>query len=175
MSSMNKLVARAVLPLLGLSLLAGCAPTGGTAAIVNGVTIPDSRVTQYAEGCAVALANGGQAATPNQLRPQMAGVAVLGEMSRQQIALEGDGPTDDQLRTEIRRLNGDYLLSDPRCEQATLGLMRYNLIAGSLGERWAESFGHFEVELNPRYGQWDWTAMAAGGSSSLSQLAAYPG
>lgn len=171
---MKKLMGRVALPLLGLSILAGCAPTGGTAAIVNDVTIPDSRVTQFAKGCAVALQNVGQPATANQLRTQMVGLAVLDEMSRQYVADAGVGPTDDQLRSEIRRLDRDFLLSDPRCEQATLGLMRYNVIAISLGQDWADTFGKYQVELNPRYGQWDWSRLMGGGSGSLSQVARFP-
>lgn len=167
---MKKLVGRAVLPLLGLSLLAGCTPTGGTAAIVNGVTIPDSRVTEFAKGCSVALENAGESVPPSLIRPDMVRWVVLGEVGRQYVEAGGAGPTEEQLRTEIRRNGVDNLLSDARCEQGILGLMRYALIEYSLGQQGAETTLHqYSIELNPRYGRWDWSQTNGVGSGSLSQ------
>lgn len=170
-SGMNKLIARAGIPLIGVALLAGCSATGGTAAVVNGVSIPDSRVTGFAEGCSTVLQGTPQLAqSANELRPQMVKWAVLDEMSRQQAAESDEAPTEDQLREYVERAGLGVLLSDERCEQATLGVARHDLIALGLGEDMASYFGAFDIELNPRYGEWNATDLQAGGSGSLSSL-----
>lgn len=172
---MNKLVGRAVLPLLGLSLLAGCSPTGGTAAIVNGVAIPDSRVTSFAQGCSAALqdqSNPQAELEPNALRPTMLQLAVLDEMSRQQASGDAQAPTDDQLLEEVRRRNGEQFLVDERCAEATTALMRHEHYLLTLRD---EYLGSYTVEMNPRYGVWDPDQLIAVGSSSLSTVDQYQG
>ncbi|MGB3955313.1 MAG: hypothetical protein WBL05_08545 [Brooklawnia sp.] len=168
---MNKVVPTAVLPLLGLSLLAGCAPTGGTAAIVNGVVLPDSRVIEASEACADALrANGAQNAEPGAIRREMLEWVVMDEMGKQYVDSQPTKPTEDELRAEAAALNLQPLLQNERCAEITLGVARYNLVASSLGSNWSDAFGDFEVELNPRYGTWDLSNVSAVGSGSLSQL-----
>ncbi len=168
---MNKHIARAALPLIGVAMLAGCSATGGTAAVVNDVVIPDSRVSSFAEGCSAVLQGSPQLAqSPNQLRPQMVKWAVLDEMSRQQAETMGDAPSDDQLRDYVEQAGLGVLLTDERCSEATLGVARHDMIALNLGDKMASYFGAFDVELNPRYGEWNATDLQAGGSGSLSSL-----
>lgn len=81
---MKKLVGSVVLPILGLSLLAGCAPTGGTAAVVNGVSIPDSRVTEATDGCASVMRDLG--VPEGQMHLQVLRWAVFDEVARQFVA-----------------------------------------------------------------------------------------
>lgn len=170
---MNKLIGRAVLPLLGLALLAGCSPTGGTAAFVNDVAVPDSRVSEFAEGCSAVLMDDESqlARTPNQLRSAMVQWAVLGEMSRQQLASMGIEPTDEQLRNYLIRNGIGGMLDDPRCAEAALGLARHNVLVLSLGSNSGTYFDAYQVELNPRYGAWDPVTLVIVGSGSLSQVA----
>ncbi len=168
---MNKVVATAVLPLLGLSLLAGCAPTGGTAAIVNGVSLPESRVIEASQACAEALrASGAENAEPNALRREMLEWVVMDEMGKQYVDSQPSQPTEAELRTEAAALNLEPLLGNERCAEVTLGVARYNIVASSLGSNWSQAFGDFEVVLNPRYGNWDLSNVSAVGSGSLSQL-----
>ena len=84
---MKKLVGSVVLPILGLSLLAGCAPTGGTAAVVNGVSIPDSRVTEATDGCASVMRDLG--VPEGQMHLQVLRWAVFDEVARQFVAASG--------------------------------------------------------------------------------------
>lgn len=170
---MKKLAGRAVLPLLALSLFAGCSPTGGTAAVVNGVAIPDSQVTGFAEGCSAVLQEIPQLAqTPSQLRPQAITWAVLGEMSRQQVAAAGAGPTDQQLRDYVTQAGLGVLLTDSRCAAAMMGLARHDIVGLTMGGDIGDYLESFEVEVNPRYGEWNMEDLRASGSGSLSQIAA---
>ncbi len=168
---MKKLTSMLVAPLAGVALLAGCTPNGSTAAMVNGVAIPESRVNSYAEGCATLVQGEG---TPEEvaiaIRPQMLKWAILGEMSGQQADSVG-GPTEDEMRVYVEESGLNELLSEPGCAEATLGVARHDLIALGLGSDMSSYFGAFDVELNPRYGQWDPTQLQAGGSGSLSEPA----
>lgn len=168
---MKKLTHLVIAPALGVALLAGCSPNGSTAALVNDVQIPESRVTSYAEGCAAVLDNEGSIAeNAAALRPQMLKWAVLGEMSRQQAAANG-GPSDDEMRDYVAEAGLTQLLENDACGEATLGVARHDLIALGLGADMASYFGAFDVELNPRYGHWDPARLEAGGSGSLSDAA----
>ena len=95
---MKKLVGSVVLPILGLSLLAGCAPTGGTAAVVNGVSIPDSRVTEATDGCASVMRDFG--VPEGQMHLQVLRWAVFDEVARQFVATSGLQPTEAELLAE---------------------------------------------------------------------------
>ncbi len=173
MNSLKKLLVGAALGAFGVAALSGCSPASGTAAVVNGVVIPDSRITDYSEGCAVVLASQPQLQmTANELRPQMVMWAVLGEMSSQQAAQMGaDAPTDAQVRDYMQQLGLGVLLTDERCAQAALGIARSDLIASGLGLQSASYLGAYDVELNPRYGNWDPANLTLAGSGSLSELA----
>lgn len=166
---MYKLIGRAVLPLLGLSLLAGCASSGGTAAIVNGVVVPDSKVTSFSNGCSQIMMEKGEAnATPQALRQQMVAIAVIEEMGKQQIASSGQAPSEDEIMDELEERGLDVLLENADCAEAVTALARHNVLALSHDDY----FGSYEVELNPRYGVWNPEMLTAGGSSSLSDAAA---
>ncbi len=163
----------AALGIFGVAALTACSPASGTAALVNGVAIPDSRVTSFSEGCSVALRDDPQLAlSPNELRPQLLVWAVLGEMSSQQAALMGAGaPSDSQIRDYMEQRGLSALLTDDRCAEAAVGIVRSDLIASSLGSQSDTYFDSYTVELNPRYGSWDQAKLSPTGSGSLSDLA----
>lgn len=165
---MKKLTHLLVAPAVGVALLAGCSPNGATAAIVNDVVIPEARVSSYADGCATMVqGDGSDAQKAAAVRPQMLKWAILGEMSRQQSESVG-GPTDEEMRAYVNEAGLAQLLTDPDCAEAALGVARHDLIALNAGADHASYFGSFDVELNPRYGQWDPAELEAVGSGSLS-------
>jgi hypothetical protein len=168
---MKKLVGSVVLPVVGLALLAGCAPTGGTAAIVNGVAIPDSRIVQATEGCASVLREFG--VTEGQMRLQVVRWAVIDEVASQFVATSDLKPTDAEILAEARAEGAEAFLADARCGQLTSGVLRYNLLAAALaesGEEWPQTFRAPDIEINPRYGVWDPSSLTLVNTGSLSQL-----
>ncbi|MGI5951774.1 MAG: hypothetical protein ACOX61_08010 [Brooklawnia sp.] len=168
---MKKLTALLVAPLAGVALLAGCTPNGSTAAMVNEVAIPNSRVTSYADSCATLVQGDG---TPEEIaadiRSEMLTWAILGEMSSQHADSFG-GPTEDEMRAYVEDSWANRLLSAPECAEAVLGLARHDLIALGLGSDIGSYFSAFDIEVNPRYGQWDLSRLEASGSGSLSEPA----
>ena len=171
MNSSKKLLVGAALGVFGAAALSGCSPASGTAALINGVAIPDSRVTAFSEGCSAVLQDTQLAQSPNELRSQMVTWAVLDEMSRQKAAQMDDPPTDTQLRDYVEQAGLNILLTDDRCAEAARGVARHDLIALGLGVNTEPYFGGYTVELNPRYGSWDATNLDVSGSGSLSEIA----
>ena len=168
---MKKLVGSVVLPVLGLSLLAGCAPTGGTAAVVNGVSIPDSRVTEATDGCASVMRDLG--VPEGQMHLQVLRWAVFDEVARQFVATSGLQPTEAELLAEARIEGAEELMADARCAQLVSGVLRYNLLAAALaqsGTQWPDTFGAPDIKINPRYGVWDPPDVTWAGTGSLSQF-----
>ena len=148
---MGRLLRRLMVPVLGVWLLAGCAHAGSTAAIVNGVEIPDSQVVQAAEACSETLGH-----RAGELRLDMVLWAVIKEMSEQYLA---EPPAD---RPDEGQLVG-YLLAQPKlsrvlenqvCRDAALGLAQHQVLMLSLGSRTGDYLEHNQVLLNPRYGTW---------------------
>lgn len=168
-----KRVHRWAIPLAGVMLLAGCSPSGGTAAVVNGVPIPDSRITDYAQGCSAALAAvpGAAAQSANALRSGMVSWAVVGEMARQQAAATGNDFSNSALTSYIQSAGRAELMQDPRCAAALLGVARHDLFVQSLGNQVGNYLASQNIVLNPRYGVWDWNKLGPSGSGSLSQVA----
>ncbi len=185
------------LALMGAAaLLAGCAPTGVTAAVVNGVKVPQSRVSAIAEGCSTAINDSGMAqqqVTPRMLRADSIQIAVLSERSAQysveaagmgdQLAdgesavdflasheVSGPGvPTQEELLAAVSAAHQEHLLDNEDCAVGLLGLVRHNLLAQNARTSY---FGApAEITLNPSYGTWDAKEMKADGSGSLSELA----
>ncbi|GAA2181318.1 hypothetical protein GCM10009785_15730 [Brooklawnia cerclae] len=169
-----KKVHRWAVPLVGVVLLSGCTPSGGTAAVVNGVSIPDSLVTEYAEGCSAALAAEPQATSQsaNDLRAGMVSWAVVGEMAKQEAIRTGNDFSDETLTSYIDSAGRSYLMSDSRCSQALLDVARHDLLVQSMGTAdVSEYLESQDIVLNPRYGTWDWNQLGPSGSGSLSEVA----
>lgn len=168
---MKKLVARGLLPMLAVGLLAGCAPSGSTAAIVNGVSIPDSQVMEWAQGCAAITdrPNRPGELTANELRTEMLQYAVIDVVSRQAREAAGTGPSDEQLLEVIRdEPVMKQILSNDACTEAHIALLRHNFYAMESGESY---FTSFDVQLNPRYGaRWNTAEVKPEGSGSMSQV-----
>lgn len=183
--------------LLGSALLlSACAPTGATAAVVNGVVITNSQVNSVAQGCATAINDSGLAAqevTPDLIRADALQISILSEWAAQYVvdeAGEADGladgesaasylqnnevsgeglPTEEEMLGTIEQSQQTYLLESEDCAAAMLGLARHNVLAYTAG---ADYFNQAsEIEVNPRFGNWDPATLTVAGSGSLSELA----
>ena len=151
--------------------LVGCSPSGGTAAVVNGVAIPDAQITQIAQGCAAQVEQqAGGELTAEQLRTQIVRWAIIGQMSKQYADQHHVDISDDQLREHIRANSSPELLEDPACEAAVLGVARHDLLSLSLQSNINDYILGNEIEVNPRYGTWDATRLTLVGSGSLSEM-----
>lgn len=172
---MNKLVRWTGLPLLGVALLAGCTPAASTAAIVNDVAIPDSQISHYANACATAAERTGAAEadlpTANDLRRGLVSWAILGEMSRQYVEANGGGPSDREIAEFVaQQPDMGWMVLDEGCAEVVQSVARHALIAYELGFDVDDYLGedNYTVQVNPRYGQWDYQELRLQGTGSLS-------
>lgn len=185
------------LTLLGSALLlSACAPTGATAAVVNGVAIPTAQVNSIAKGCAAAINDSGltpQTVTPDMVRADSLQIAILSEWAAQYV-VEAAGltdevpegtsalsylernevtgnavPTTDAMVASVEEAQQEYLLDNEDCSAGILGLARHNVLATTAG---ADYFNQAaDIEVNPRFGAWDAASLTVSGSGSLSDVA----
>lgn len=189
-------IARGATLLGSALLLSACAPTGATAAVVNGVTIPTAQVNSIAKGCAAAINDSGltpQTVTPDMVRADALQIAILSEWAAQYVITEagaGDqvpegtsalsyledheipddaAPTTDQMVASVEGAQQGYLLDNEQCSVGILGLARHNVLAATAG---SDYFNRpVDVEVNPRFGAWDPASLTVAGSGSLSDVA----
>ena len=167
---MKKFARWVALPIVGVIGLSGCAHQGSTAAIVNGVEIPDSVIVDYAESCSAVLT---QQNDPAQIRFDMLHWAVLGEMSEQYLAEHPDQrPSEDELMAYAQQHPIlAYAVRDEGCRPIALELAQHQVLALNLGGRAGDYIQGNEVEINPRYGAWNSETQEPEPLASLSELA----
>lgn len=165
---MNKKLRLAGLPVIAAIALTGCANSGSTAAIVNGVAIPDSQVVEYAEACATPLR-----ANANELRFDMVQWVVLGEMSEQYLEEHPDQrPSEaDLVKYAEQHPTLQFAVADQGCRPAALAVTQHQVLALNLGSQAKEYIQDNEVTLNPRYGAWDAENQRPAPLDSLSEIA----
>ena len=168
----KKRTAALAVPLSALALLTACTPTGGTAAVVDKVRISESDITRYAEGCAsVTGANGIASETAASLRSTVVSWSVQ-ELLVQKVAAMHHVTIDPAARDAAFSSTpvGKALATNADCREAAVGAIDLSLLAQQLDPatviRDAQTLN---LQLNPRYGSWDYTSMTASGSGSLSQ------
>lgn len=155
--------------LLAISLV-GCAPSGGTAAVVNGETIPDSDIVRWSQGCAAATADySGEDITVQQMRRQIVRWAVLGEIGQQYAEESGIEPSDEQVDEYAKQALAEEIVDHEVCGEIIAQAAKFDVIALSLGAQAGEMQYGNQVRLNPRYGVWDERTLNAEGSTSLSE------
>lgn len=167
---MKKLVA-GIVGLLGAAALTGCSPSSGTAAIVNGVAIPDSRVSSWAEGCAAALEEAGrpQAPAASDLRLQAVQWVVIDQLSRDYLETTGWTISNEELHRVVESSDGGAdFLGNETCTQAAYAFARHNTIASRLGTNIGEYLDDLDVQINPRYGVWDLDRFQVVATGSMS-------
>lgn len=151
------------LPLAGAVLLTGCSQAPSDYARVNGVSIPTSAVNNVVDGCsAAAVAATGQSLDAGQLRPLVAGWLIAGEMADQigqQANFQVSATEQSDHLRGTPQLQG--LRTNPDCEQALLGLSKYDLTGLALQstDSWGKYFNDLRIDVNPRFGVWDMKQM----------------
>lgn len=167
---MKKFARWVALPIVGVIGLSGCAHQGSTAAIVNGVEIPDSVIVDYAKACAPVLT---QRNEPNMIRFDMVQWVVLGEISDQYVAEHPDQrPSEDDVEAYAEQHPVlSHALREEGCRAVALDVAQYQVVALNLGGRAGDYIQGNEVLLNPRYGAWDPEKQAPNQLASLAGVA----
>lgn len=166
---MKKLVAGAV-GLLGAMALCGCSPAPGTAAIVNGVPIPDSKVTNWAEGCAASFEVAGAGShSAAELRLQAVQWVIIDQLGSDYLEAANWQLSDEELHEVVLSSSGGAaLLHTEACTEVAYAIARHNTIMMRLGANTDEYLGDPDVQVNPRYGFWDVQSLEPVDSGSLS-------
>lgn len=164
---MKKLIGAAC-AVLAATMMTGCSPAGGTAAVVNGQAISDSQITTWSKGCDEALKSMGQQSDAATIRPIMVRWAVLAQSSNDYLADHPIAGIDDQVDAYVRQSKLGPLLDQPACGQLIHEFGKHNLLVASLGANAEDYLGGIEVELNPRYGEWDAANLDLVAQNSLS-------
>lgn len=168
----KKRMAAFAVPLSMLTLVTACTPTAGTAAVVDKVRVSEADITRYAEGCAsVTGTNGIAPETPASLRSTVVSWSVQ-KLLVQKVAAMHHITIDPAMRDAAFGSTpvGKALVTNEDCKEAAAGAVDLSLLAQQVDPatviRDAQTVS---LQLNPRYGSWDYTSMTASGSGSLSQ------
>ena len=151
-----------LVPVAALVALVGCSPSPTTAADVEGTIISEDVLSQAVDGCAelgIELP-----------RNEMLRTLVIGQVVRS--VAENNGVSMDQERID-RAAAGDpeimHLMGNDGCAKAVETNVLLGLVAEDIEEaKFMEEVMDLEVEVNPRYGDWDPEQATVGGSGSLS-------
>lgn len=155
-------LAPAAAALVALAATVGCSPTPTTAAQVGGTTISESELSASLEDC---LALGLQANAQQVLVP-----LVIGEIMDQVGDQYGTPVPEDLIR---QMADSDPSLSavynSDGCDKVARAQITYSLLISELGDQAVhEAVNATDVQVNPRYGEWDPQRFSIDGSGSLS-------
>lgn len=159
-----KLVRGAVVVLVGLLALTGCATSPSTAAVVGDTTITTSQAEQLASDLTPYLSSTGTTA-------QAVNFEVAIEASRQIAAAQGLTFTDAQ-KTSAQTSLGipDAMAADATLTGFVDGYLTYALTWTTLGQdAFLQQADQLDITVNPRFGSWseeDFSVVAGGGSLS---------
>lgn len=152
-------------PLTLILGLAACSPSPSTAAIVGDTTITQAELDEYTAGCR-------EAGLKEEDVPK---VALLNSLIRKKIGADLVAEkkldiSDEKLRDHLDQSGGRNLLSYPKCAELAISELRMKVILQLVPEKEIiEWIAGVDVELNPRYGQWQVEQGSIGGSGSLSE------
>lgn len=155
-------LAPAAAALVALAATVGCSPTPTTAAQVGGTTISESELSASLDDC---LALGLQANSQQVLVP-----LVIGEIM-DQIGEEYGTPVPEDLIRQMAESDPNLSLvyNSDGCDKVARAQITYSLLVAELGnEAVHEAVDTTDVQVNPRYGQWDPQNFSIAGSGSLS-------
>ncbi len=161
-----KPIVRLAAPAIAIALFAGCTPSGQTAFEVNGERIGMSAVDSAAKGCEAVGQGQIQASA---IKSQIARMLLVGQLART-VAAENDFEIDGAARSAaITQLEGDDLMTNADCATAISSFGDFSVAQQRLGaEQLQKEISALDVEVNPRFGQWD--ASKASFTSSTGSL-----
>ena len=160
------------LPALALALLAGCAPSAGTAMVVDGRRVTEDHLDALAEGCRTALDGAGTSDQypDGEVRQAIASWVAQGLVADALIERANATVSDADLQKARAGLrNADLFTSTADCSEAFMGIVRLTAYVSLEGEQSArDQASGLRIEINPRYGAWDADELTVMGSGSLS-------
>lgn len=160
------------LPGLALALLAGCAPSAGTAMVINDSKVSVSHIDALTEGCQTALDNAGKGGDypEGEVSQAVASWVAQGLVADALIERDNITVSDDDLQKARSGLrNEDVFTSTADCADAFMGIVKLTAYVSLEGrDKALAEASDIEVEVNPRYGQWNTADLTIDGSGSLS-------
>ncbi len=149
---------------LVLVALVGCSPSPTTAAQVGDTTITQQRVQDLVASC--------PAVQDSEItEPVALTMLVRTELLRVVGANHDIEITDDTMRGLLKQdeATGPFLAEAPGCIDLLLPQAGSLLLSEAVsGEEVVDELGDIDVQLNPRYGQWESDQAVVAGSGSLS-------
>lgn len=168
------LVVRLGLPAaVALAVVVGCAPSAGTAMVVDDVKVTEAHLAALAAGCRTALDEAGTSDQypEGEVRQAVASWVAQGLMADALIERANATVSDADLQKARAGLrNSDLFTSTADCSAAFMGIVKLAAYVSMEGKEaaLAQASG-IEVEINPRYGEWSTSDLAVEGSGSLSE------
>lgn len=151
------------------ALFAGCSPMPSTAAQVGDVRISEAQLERAAEGCeSVGLGR------DRVGRKALLMSEILGAVTEELAAGYGHTVTDEEAQAVLRETAADSpVLGNAECTRVAANGTKLQILVTKLGEQadiavLQKQFEAVDVQLNPRYGQWDPTGAGVTGTGSLS-------
>ena len=170
---MNKAIKTSVAAFAALAVLAGCSPSGGTAAIVNGEKIADSQVVAATNACIASIADVGGAITGSDVgvfRSSVVTLSVVSELARQFTEKSGAEEPEEADLLAILEQGGipvQAYTQNETCKQLMVGLGLHSYYATT---KRVQYFNNVEVTVNPRYGQFDVETLQLAGTGALAVM-----
>jgi len=154
-----------LVPVAGaFALLAACSPAPSTVATVGGAVITSEDLQRSVDGCA-------EAGVTAEMLPLKQHVLLLtaGELVRQTADGHGIKISDGEVRDLAQEAGYADLLGNDQCAKLAYPNVALSLLAAELGQDVViGELQQAEVELNPRFGQWDPETLGLIGNGSLS-------
>lgn len=157
---------RAVAAAVAMAALAltGCATSPGAAVTVNGKSVSIAHFWDNVAACADITG-----ASSDEIWRDIGTYTVRAEVAR--VIMEGRGIefSEAELASIVQDGVGNHALADPTCKAVILGAAAWEMLSFRLGaDQFDAAVREIDVEINPRYGNWDPTNGRASGSGSLS-------
>ncbi|HMR48059.1 MAG TPA: hypothetical protein PKE40_10945 [Arachnia sp.] len=158
-----------LVPVAGaLALLAACSPAPSTVATVDGVVITSADLQRSVDGCA-------EIGVTEEALPVKQHVLLLtaSELVRQSAEQHGIVIHDGEVRDLAQQSGFADLLGNDECAKLAYPNVALSLLAAELGQDVViGELQEAQVEVNPRFGQWDTESLGLVGTGSLSVPAA---
>ncbi|MBB1511879.1 hypothetical protein H5398_00345 [Tessaracoccus sp. MC1679] len=159
-----------VVPLVAAAaLFAGCSPMPSTAVQVGDTRISEAQVDGVVASCeSVGIG-------PDQVdRRTLVMSEILGAVAVEIAADLDQTVTDEEALAVLRETAGESpALNDPECARIAAAGSKLQILVAKLGEDadiavLQQMFEDVDVDLNPRYGQWDPAGEGVTGTGSMS-------
>lgn len=162
--------ARVIAPIAAVVLLAGCSATPAVASKVDGTIIDEAAVTDASVGCDAVLD-----ATANELRRDVVAVLTRGVIAVDLAKANGIDISQQTVESYLQQnqpaLVNFYTNED--CGKVATAIGQFEIVGAAMGQQGVlAAVSEYDVELNPRYGNWDAANVTFAGSGSLSKAAA---